>query len=71
MTVPGPGMAFLAAGVDDFLTKPVRPATLDDALTAWGQAPGGALPVPASRCWTGRPEHERPERSRRAHTIGP
>ncbi|MCW2743200.1 MAG: multi-sensor hybrid histidine kinase [Blastococcus sp.] len=31
--------AFQAAGADDFLTKPVRLATLDDALTSWSQAP--------------------------------
>ena len=40
--------AFLAAGADDFLTKPVRLATLDDAL--------GASPTPAAaRAAGGRP----------------
>ena len=46
--------AFLTAGADDFLTKPVRMATLDEALRRWGgageEAPefdGGVPPVAA------------------------
>jgi signal transduction histidine kinase/CheY-like chemotaxis protein len=31
--------AFLAAGADDFLTKPVRMATLDEALRQWSGVP--------------------------------
>jgi signal transduction histidine kinase/DNA-binding response OmpR family regulator/HPt (histidine-containing phosphotransfer) domain-containing protein len=39
--------AFLAAGADDFLTKPVRLATLDDALNRWSAGRPGSAPVPA------------------------
>jgi signal transduction histidine kinase/CheY-like chemotaxis protein len=43
--------AFLAAGADEFLTKPVRLATLDDALSRWtdgaGKADAPAEPVDA------------------------
>lgn len=42
--------AFLAAGADDFLTKPVRMATLDEALRRWsGVVPAaGVQRVPAA-----------------------
>jgi CheY-like chemotaxis protein len=40
--------AFLDAGADDFLTKPVRLATLDEALSQWEQEPPVFVPpVPA------------------------
>src|SRR4029453_10864534 len=35
--------AFLAAGADDFLTKPVRMATLDEALRQWSGAAAPAV----------------------------
>jgi signal transduction histidine kinase/CheY-like chemotaxis protein len=40
--------AFLEAGADDFLTKPVRLATLDEALSQWEKEPPVFVPaVPA------------------------
>jgi CheY-like chemotaxis protein len=41
--------AFLEAGADDFLTKPVRLATLDEALSQWEkELPVFVPPVPAA-----------------------
>jgi signal transduction histidine kinase/CheY-like chemotaxis protein/HPt (histidine-containing phosphotransfer) domain-containing protein len=38
----------LAAGMDDYLTKPIRPPELQAALVRWGNAPGGATQLPES-----------------------
>jgi CheY-like chemotaxis protein len=38
----------LAAGMDDYLTKPIRPPDLQAALIRWGNVPGGGSPPPES-----------------------
>ncbi|WP_149867834.1 ATP-binding protein [Cellvibrio sp. PSBB023] len=46
--LPGDREAYLAAGMDDYLAKPIEPAQLQSVLLRWGQAQHQVVPLVAA-----------------------